>query len=422
MIQVLQGVTKMKKIILCSFALALASCSDSNAEASKTVDQVGRPVSLAISTDGNYAISVNANKHAYLWNLEKHTSKPIDGDFNVKSAYFVPNTNYYMLQNEETKQVIVSDINQKVIKEFTPDFIAKSEAINHDLTTWVGATEWGDAYQYNLPSLEKKQIYISWYMAKNNHNEYWNKNRPDGSIPASSAMGAPIEINFIDNDKYALTTDSNLTVYDIKEKEWTNTRKNSGATMNAIDPSGQFVYTADQQYGGIKYNLKNNKTDQDLFYFPSLEENKSYELRGQNKAYYFNGISNFKFIDKDRIIATFKGVSQSYLWAGLFKPSDYKKSGNHDTTYSIKYLPLTKDPMKFIKGNYRDNTDPFPMVTGYNTIFDTSVEAHKLVMAQANGNGIMVYNYNPSDESLKLDWVGVPPKVEEKKESKGWFW
>jgi hypothetical protein len=34
----------------------------------------------------------------------------------------------------------------------------------------------------------------------------------------------------------------------------------------------------------------------------------------------------------------------------------------------------------------------------------------------------MVYNYNPKDESLKLDWVGVPPKAEEKKESKGWFW
>jgi hypothetical protein len=87
----------------------------------------------------------------------------------------------------------------------------------------------------------------------------------------------------------------------------------------------------------------------------------------------------------------------------------------------IKYLPLVKDPMKFITGDYKDNTDPRPNTTGYNTIFDTSVKAHKLVMA--GGDGIMVYNYNPKDESLKLDWVGVPAKATESKEEKsGWFW
>ena len=136
-------------------------------------------------------------------------------------------------------------------------------------------------------------------------------------------------------------------------------------------------------------------------------------------------ITNFKFIDKDKIIVTFQGKNQPYLWAFFYTPSklDWDNYDVRPIFKSDEYAPLTKDPLKFVTGNYRDNTDPFPIVGGYNTTFDTSVEAHKLVMAQANGDGIMVYNYNPKDESLKIDWVGVPAKAEGKKEvSKGWFW
>ncbi|MBK2310962.1 hypothetical protein, partial [Francisella philomiragia] len=121
----------------------------------------------------------------------------------------------------------------------------------------------------------------------------------------------------------------------------------------------------------------------------------------------------------------FKGLSQPYLWAFFYTPSQLdwnKKDGIRPIFHSSEYTKLVDNPLDYIIGNY--NIEPRPNVDGYNYTFDTSVEAHKLVIGQANGNGIMVYNYNPSDETLKLDWVGEPPKVEDKKEekSKGWFW
>jgi len=417
----------VKKIIFLSFIVSLASCSDSNAEVSKNTDQVGRPISLAISTDGKYVITTDANKHAYLYSLEDKKVKDLGDGYNPYSAYFVPNTDNYLLQ-KENKKVIISDINQKTIKEFTPDFIAKEQAINKDLTIWVGSITWGDVYKYSIPDMKKKQIYISWYMAKNDYNDYWRGNPPNNKIPNGTAIGGGFDFNFLNNILIA-TPNNSLVVYDFDKKKWNKVHKNVLNTMNAIDPNGQFVYTADSGLSGIKYNLNDGAKSNSALYYPDDNlENISYVQETKDrKKYFYNGLTNFKFIDKDKIIVTFNGKNQPYLWAFTFDTNKLDWSNNtkwkRPVFFSKNYLPLTKDPLKFVTGNYRDNTDPFPIVGGYNTTFDTSVEAHKLVMAQANGNGIMVYNYNPKDESLKLDWVGEPPKAEEKKEEKkGWFW
>jgi len=377
-----------------------------------------RPTFLSVSTDGKYAVSSNDDSSVSLYNLDKKSiTKVNDKLANPFSANFIDGTHNFIYQNKDDNIVHIVDAdNLKTVKEFDAKINATTEAINKDMTIYVATTNDGNI---SIFKIDGDKIGKDKYIYGNNYSNMYGQ-----IIPTFTQN---------QNKIVATTSTGKLWIFDLGEifklekdnpKNQISIKKNTGATMNAIDPNGQFVYTADQQYGGIKYNLNDNKTVQNLFYYPQEKENVSYESYGKyNKKDYFNGISNYKFIDEDRIIATFKGVSQSYLWAGLFKPSDYKKSGNHDTTYSIKYLALTKDPMKFLKGNYRDNTDPFPIVGGYNTTFDTSVEAHKLVMAQANGNGIMVYNYNPKDESLKLDWVGVPAKAEEKKEEKkGWFW
>ncbi|WP_234360588.1 hypothetical protein, partial [Francisella philomiragia] len=245
------------------------------------------------------------------------------------------------------------------------------------------------------------------------------------------AMNSNLVPTFYKNKLITATGRGSLFIFDINEifnsenkdnpKNQIEIHKNSGAVMSAIDPNGEFVYTADMQYGGVKYSLDSNKVENKMFYFPTYEANISYKPLGDRKREYFNGITNFKFIDKDTIITTFKGISQPYLWAGIYNPNKTKEEYNHQTTYSEKYIPLINNSKDYLDGNY--NIESRPNVDGYNYTFDTSVEAHKLVIGQANGNGIMVYNYNPSDETLKLDWVGEPPKVEEKKEeSKGWFW
>ncbi|AIT08764.1 hypothetical protein LO80_01420 [Candidatus Francisella endociliophora] len=391
---------------------------------------VSQQVSLSVSDDGNYAISVDDSGSAYLWNLENNTSKSLGDNYNARSAYFVPNSDNYLLQNSKTKEVTVFDSNQKVIKKFTPEFIADNQAINSNLTTWVGSLPWGDSYQYDLITGKKKQIYVSWSYTKSEHSPYWRGNPYKGGLPNGYVINN--QFNFANNNTLIMTADNIMIIYYAKEHKWKLINKNVNRTMSAIDPNGKFVYTADNGLAGIKYNLETNEISNIALYYPDDNlKNISYIQPTENakKKFLYNGLTNFKFIDKNKIIVTFKGVNQPYLWAFTFDTTKLDWSNNtkwkRPVFFSKNYLPLVDNPMDYIIGNYTTGADakPYPSTTGYNTTFDTSIEAHKLVMAQANGNGIMVYNYNPSDESLKLDWVGEPPKAEEqKKESKGWFW
>jgi hypothetical protein len=375
--------------------------------------------SLAISNDGKYTISADGNSHAYLYNLDKHTVKDLGGEYNFYSAYFIPNTDYYSLQNSKTNEVTIFDENQKVIKKFTPSFEAKAQAINEDMSLWVGSDNGGNVYQYNIQDKKEKQIFVSWLWGKMPTTPYWRGNPYKGKLPNGWTLSN--QFTFY-KDKLIMTAENLLVVYDTKNNKWKMVNKNVNETMNTISPDGKFVYTADSMGAGVKYNLN----DQSTIEYGILQKHKdSAKDVGKNAT---NGITNFKFIDDGKAIATYKGAKQPYLWLSLYDINDFKRFEGAEKhpewrqyyITPISSLPLVKNPMKFITGDYKDNTDPRPNTTGYNTIFDTSVEAHKLVMA--GGDGIMVYNYNPKDESLKLDWIGEPPKAESKEEKKGWFW
>ncbi|MBY7735052.1 hypothetical protein [Francisella philomiragia] len=375
---------------------------------------------LSISTDGKYAVATDTNKHAYLYNLENKKVKDLGDNYNYSSAYFIPNSDYYSLQDNNTKVVKIFDINQKIIKEFKPDFIARAQAINEDMNLWVGSDIGGNVYQYSLPDNNKKQIFVSWLWGKMDTTPYWRGNPYKGNLP--NGWTTFNSFSFY-KDKLIMTAENILVVYDTKNHKWKMVNENVNETMNAIDPNGEFVYTADS-HTGIKYNLETGKVSNSAFYGTANIPDVTY-LKNNEKKVLMDSISNFKFIDKDKIIVTFKGLSQPYLWAFFYTPSQLdwnKKDGIRPIFHSSEYTKLVDNPLDYIIGNY--NIEPRPNVEGYNTTFDTSVEAHKLVIGQANGNGIMVYNYNPSDETLKLDWVGEPPKAAEKKEekSKGWFW
>jgi len=65
----------------------------------------------------------------------------------------------------------------------------------------------------------------------------------------------------------------------------------------------------------------------------------------------------------------------------------------------IKYLPLSKKPWVGIEEYSRDQA------------IDTSPQAHILVMAMATGSGIVVYKYDPKQQTLKQIWVADGPPV-----------
>ncbi|KFJ43910.1 WD40 repeat domain-containing protein [Francisella philomiragia] len=373
------------------------------------------PTILSVSTDGKYVVSANNDGNVYLYNLDKKTIKKInDKTVNIFSANFIKDTHDFIYQTFDDNVVHIIDAdNLKTIKSFTGQKNSVMQAVNKDLNTYAFATRGGNM---NIAKIDNNKLGDTY--------SYGNQ---------FMAMNSNLVPTFYKNKLITATGRGSLFIFDINEifnsenkdnpKNQIEIHKNSGAVMSAIDPNGEFVYTADS-HTGIKYNLETGKVSNSAFYGTANIPDVTY-LKNNEKKVLMDSISNFKFIDKDKIIVTFKGLSQPYLWAFFYTPSQLdwnKKDGIRPIFHSSEYTKLVDNPLDYIIGNY--NIEPRPNVDGYNYTFDTSVEAHKLVIGQANGNGIMVYNYNPSDETLKLDWVGEPPKVEDKKEekSKGWFW
>ncbi|QEO57023.1 WD40 repeat domain-containing protein [Francisella marina] len=377
------------------------------------------PTILSVSTDGKYVVSANNDGNVYLYDLNNKSIKKISNKtVNVFSANFIKDTHDFIYQtyNDNVVYIINADT-LKTIKSFTGQKNSVMQTVNKDLNTYAFAT-WNG--YINIAQIKGDKLgHIYSY-----GNQFMN-------------MDSKLIPTFYKNKLITTTGSGSLLIFNIDEifnsenkdnpKNQIEIHKNSGAVMSAIDPNGEFVYTADSSRVGIAYNLDTQKliSEKNGIYFTNEVADVTY-LKNNEKKSIRQGISNFKFIDKDKIIVTFKGTSQPYLWAWFFTPSKFDWSGNgkykRPMFYSDKYAKLVNNPLDYIIGNY--NIEPRPNVDGYNYTFDTSVEAHKLVIGQANGNGIMVYNYNPSDETLKLEWVGEPPKAEEKKEEKkeGWFW
>ena len=97
-------------------------------------------------------------------------------------------------------------------------------------------------------------------------------------------------------------------------------------------------------------------------------------------------VLSVKFIDKDYYLRFPNGVP----YAALYKVTN---------PIPRKYLPLSKKPWVGIEEYSRDQA------------IDTSPQAHILVMAMATGSGIVVYKYDPKQQTLKQIWVAAGPPV-----------
>ncbi|AIT08757.1 hypothetical protein LO80_01385 [Candidatus Francisella endociliophora] len=375
-------------------------------------------LSVSISTDGKYTVADDRDDNVYLYNLNnKNISKVNNEKVNHFSPNFIDGTDNFIYQDINNKVYVVNADTKKVIKSFAvPQIKPKGfehqqniyfQALNKDMNIYVYVTQLG----INIAKVADGKL-----------EDIYSYNK--------KFMGTRFVPKIYDNKVIATTDLGDLLIFDLDKVfkddkyEPIKIRRNYGSTMNTISPDGKYIYTADNSRTGGAYNLQKNKSksDDSGIYYTAHIPNVTYLEGDPNQSDIMGDLANFKFIDNDKIIATFKGKNQPYLWAFFYTPSEFDWSGKgkykRPMFYSDKYAPLTKDPLKFVTGDYRNNTDPYPVNYGYNTVFDTSIKSHTLVIGRANDRGIMVYNYNPSDESLKLDWVAEPPK----QESKGWFW
>ena len=210
--------------------------------------------------------------------------------------------------------------------------------------------------------------------------------------------------------------------------------KNNAATLNTITPDSHYVVTADENKMGIKYDLKKQKLLQTKsgyahFFFRTPEAPiKSYLYRrkpyihGNRNLHAADNIVGINFISPRQVIVAFRGIDATFDYLGLYNINKLRyinmDDGSKAAAYFPHYLKLDTKAITVHKNGKTHKKTIYPETQSFlrSQSFDTAPQANRVVMGQANGGGIMVYQYDPDKQKLKLIWA---PQL---KEHEGHWW
>ena len=376
--------------LLFIIVFALSGCSHSE----KKDQEPNNVMVVSVSSDGKYAITSNMNRKAYIWNIKDKTYRTIRvKPVNIYSAFFIPDSHNIMIQNDKTNEVYIEDISGNVIKTFNPGFPVYGEAISSDLKTYVAADELFNIYAINLKDNNKQQLFVSWCNAGQKGSPYDMRKPYKGKLPngCTGFTGSLPNFHFTpNNNQLVFSIGAPITIWNFKNNTYKQIIKNTWPNSNAIAPNGNYVITGDQGGFGNIYSFL-NKNLRSFFY----------TLKDRGRV---QGISQLVFIDQNQFLAFWWSVGQPYMYATLSSIQNMKTSDKFWTKEylpAIKYLPLVKNP----NAQYPSDNGLYPQTQSFLPVVATSPSAHILVMAQANGGGIMVYQYHPEKQTLKLIWA-----------------
>ena len=386
----------------------------------------GNEVMVAsISSNGRYVITTNKNRHAYLWDLKQHKQKQISTfPVNIYSAYFIKHSNHFMIQNDDTNQVMIQSVNGNAIKHFNPGFASYGEVITHNLKDYFAAKESLTVKQIKLPSNQTITLHKSWCQQDHNHKQY------SGSATYSCthffARGKLMNLTLTPDEQYLIGGDTGSIL--LWSTSTPKIRKNiSGAeTKNgiAISPDGHYVVTGDVGKVGIIYDLNKHQLVYDQNY--AIETPKKDTINPYFKGPYnqnsIGEITGLNFISHENYLVSFRGHDAPFHYLAMYKANDitwrHEKDGTFPSTYPIKYLKLDTKTVTVHKNGKTHKKTIYPETQSFlrSQSFDIAPQANRVVMGQANGGGIMVYQYDPDKQKLKLIWA---PQL---KEHDGHWW
>ena len=404
-----------KYCVLCLIAvLAISGCSKQNAKRYQ-----GNEVMVAsISSNGRYVITTNANRHAYLWDLKKHTQKQLSTyPVNIYSAYFVKNKKQYLIQDDKTNQVLVQNTQGKTIKQFNPDFPTYGEIMTTDGQYWFGADESFNVYRWSHGN--KKQVNVSSCIDGQTGEVY------QGPLTSECTgfMVQLMHLNLSPNDKYLTASDAltHLYIWNVKTRKGVVKKGHGTKTVNDISPDGHYVVTGDESKRSITYDLKQHQITHNIAIdTPTRSEAKQFFQANDPRIMAVTGLN---FISHENYLVSFSTDPLSFHYLGLYKLNNIKKHhlkrfGSYPATFPIKYLKLNTKTITVHKNGKTHKKTIYPETQSFlrSQSFDTAPQANRVVMGQANGGGIMVYQYDPDKQKLKLIWA---PQL---KEHEGHWW
>ena len=403
-------------------AIGVVGCSHSNSGKRAHGNHV---MVASISSDGRYVITTNLNRHAYLWDLKQHTQKQLPTyPVNIFSAYFVKHSHHFMIQNDASNEVLVKNIAGTTVKHFNPKVATRGEVITHDLSTWLGSDKFFQLYRYHHG---KTQQFFYYWCGPN----YKDEKKPPKGMPygCSSAMGSggkTFSLSLNANENYLTTSDGGgrLYIWSTQGKLIKKIKKNNSETFNTISPNGHYLVTGDVSKVGIIYDLNKHQLVYDQNYAietPKKDTIKPY-FKGPYNQNSIGEITGLNFISHENYLVSFKGHDAPFHYLAMYKANDitwrHEKDGTFPSTYPIKYLKLDTKTITVHKNGKTHKKTIYPETQSFlrSQSFDTAPQANRVVMGQANGGGIMVYQYDPDKQKLKLIWA---PQL---KEHKGYWW
>lgn len=361
---------------------------------------------VSVSSNGNYAIATNTNKQAVLWNLKDHTYKILFRDANIYSAYFIKNTDDFMYQNDKTNEVIVENVDRKVIKKFNPGFPTYGEAITNDLRTYAAADENLSVYKIDLSNNQKYVLNQSWCVQDHNGEDYTGPGTSDclNFMSSDQTFGlqfTPDQTKLIGGNFFALF------IWDLTTNTGKMIQKNNAQTIAAISPDGSYVVTGDTMNRAVKVELPSASSTnyQGFFYNIPLSEIQQ-QLYGEGSSEIFA----IKFIDTSHLLVFRHMLPYQFNYAALYDLTQIKPIGHpewifHYAVDPTSYLPLINSP----DNNINSEQNSWPLISdeySRDQAIDTSPSTHILVMSQQSANGIIVYQYDPATQTLTKTWTG----------------
>jgi WD40 repeat protein len=359
---------------------------------------------LSISTDGRYVITGNDNQTAFIWDIEKQIYNEIAlKAINPYSIFFIPESHNVLIQNGDTNDVYIKNISGKVIKTFNPGFQVYGEAISSDLKTYVAADKLFNVYLFDVDTNKKKPLFVSWCNSPREGVDYDLKNPYKGNLPngCTEFVSSLPNFHFTNDNKYLVFgVGAPVIVWNLDNFTWKQL-KSSWPNSNTISPDGGYASTADSNGHGVIYNFENEKY-KTLSWIRGVINDLVKSWFDQNTA---DALTSINYIADDLILITSHGIPKPFLYVSLYNPNKMQnlkiEGKDYPINKAIKYIPLVKNP----NAQYPADNGIYPQTQSFMPVVATSSEAHIMVIAQANGGGIMVYKFNPDDQTLKLIWA-----------------
>ncbi|MDG2953099.1 WD40 repeat domain-containing protein [Exercitatus varius] len=365
-------------------------------------------VSLAISSDGRYVISVHGVKEFFsfqlgqqlvLWDIEKKEKKVLATNAEGFTTAFVPDSHEFMWQ-DSNNVVHIQNVDGKEILSFQ-HFPVIGHIISADKDFYLSANKYGQLYKgygENMVPIYTDGgvgIPMSLSMSKDYFLSTGNAGFPENAPVAETNLTAnPINPNESKKSSY-----DGVTLWDRHTlKPIARLWGNSGKTTGLISPDGKWVVTGGENHAEYMWeihNLSNRlnlaKIDRGVYQKETGKYDKGQLLPVPNNL-------------KDKQIAFVNTIAIAFLTEKDFIMVG--ESGDKDGFgEELVRLFTVGDP--WIKAYVEIGNDPSISTDSYgkNLSVSSAPKAHILVTGQATGGGINVYKYHPDKMELEKIWV-----------------